>query len=462
MDKDNTKEEMRLEELQKIKCNHLLNIVDTKGEEVPMCCSIATSHMGYPVKAYDSLCRVCQGSKNPMSYPNPGIVNTIGVQQVYREREAIKNGLSSAEDRLGIGAGTELHKMIPKFLESPGCNCKKWAKKMNIWGVKKCEENIEVIVDKLVSESKKRNLFAWVPNAATRTVCYNLVKTAIDRAKKDENNKKYRWAVAVTTAPRKQPTLATCLDSLQIAGWNPYIFAEPGEYPALNGVWHDRTVFHKQKKGVWWNWIESCRWTLENTDANVIMTVQDDSLFHPDSMTIAEQFMWPAEDTGFISLYTPKHYSVRNHLKSKPERPLGLNKIATKALWGACALIWPRKVLEKVMEHELIESWLGAPLKTKSAWVERQKKRKEEPWTIQNSDTAIGKIMNWSNRSMWFVDPSPVQHIAKYSAISHGGNEGRRNCGRCAKYSEPLDHQVPFHINGLEDFKIFDENELSI
>jgi hypothetical protein len=462
MDKDQIREEKRIKDLNSIKCQHLLNIVDKSGKETNGCCSIASTHMGFPVKALHSLCGACQESDNPMTYPNVGITNTISYTQTKKEREAIKNGLLSVEDRFGAGPGTELHKMIPAFLENPGCNCKKWAKKMNIWGPDKCELNMEAIVDKLVSESKKRTLFAWVPTTATRTVAYNLVKTAIDRARKNEASKKHRWAVAVTTAPRKQPTLETCLDSLQIAGFNPYIFAEPGNYPALNGIWHDRTIFHEEKKGVWWNWIESCRWTLENTDANVIMTVQDDSLFHPDCMEVAEKFLWPAEDTGFVSLYTPKHYSIRNHLKSKPERPIGLNRIATKALWGACAMIWPRKVLEMVMEHELIEGWLGAPLKTKSAWAERQQKRKEEPWTIQNSDTAIGKIMNWTGRSMWFMDPSPVQHIAKYSAIKHGGNEGRRNCGRCAKYSEPLDQQVPFHINGQEDFKIFDENELSI
>jgi hypothetical protein len=143
------------------------------------------------------------------------------------------------------------------------------------------------------------------------------------------------------------------------------------------------------------------------------------------------------------------------------KRSTGINRIHTKALWGACALIWPREVLEKVMQHELIEGWLGAPLKTMSAWEERKRKRKEEPWTIQNSDTGIGKIMNRMGRSMWFVDPSPVQHIAKYSAINHGGNEGRRNCGRCANFKIPLKEQVPFLFNG-EPAKTFSAKEIEL
>jgi hypothetical protein len=292
-------------------------------------------------------------------------------------------------------------------------------------------------------------------------VCHKLVSTAIKRAKKNESKEKYKWFVAVTTAPRPEETLSICLDSLLIAGWNPYIFAEPGNYN-INEEYKSRMIKHSKRKGVWWNWVESCRYALENSDADVIMTVQDDSLFHPDSKSMAERFLWPREDVGFVSLYTPKHYSIKNHLKSRPERPKGLNRIHTKSLWGACALVWPREVLEKVMEHELIEGWLGAPLKTKSAWAARQEKRKKEPWTIQNSDTAIGKIMNRMEKTMWFVDPSPVQHIATTSAIGHGGNKGRRNCGRCAKFSQSLHEQVPFVLNGEEIKEILDAEQLNI
>ena len=43
---------------------------------------------------------------------------------------------------------------------------------------------------------------------------------------------------------------------------------------------------------------------------------------------------------------------------------------------------------------------------------------------------------------MFFVDPSPVQHIAEMSTISHGDNTGRRNCLRCAPWDKPLTEQV--------------------
>jgi hypothetical protein len=419
-------------------------------------CKIASEAQGYAVPTSAYICSICSQSEMPQQLGNLG----IQIATAKAAKETNKFLYFSAEERLGHGPGTELHKLIPKFLENPTCNCKNWAKKMNIWGVEGCEKNKETIINKLISESTKRSVLSWVPEAATRIVAERLVNLAIEKALKNKQNQKFKWHAVVTTAPRRDPTLPSCLDSLMIAGWDFNIFAEPANYDFLNQQYQDKTIFNKERKGVWWNWIESARWALENTDADVIMTVQDDALFHPDSKGVAEKFLWPDERVGFVSLYTPKHYSTKMNLKSRPERPLGLNRIHTKALWGSCALVWPRKVLEQVMDHELIEGWLGAPIRTKSAWKEKQKKRKEEPWTIQNSDTAIGKIMNWTNRTMWFLDPSPVQHIAQYSAINHGGNKGRRNCGRCAKYSQPLSEQLPFHINGEEDFKIYDTSEI--
>jgi hypothetical protein len=363
-----------------------------------------------------------------------------------------------AEKYFGEGPGTELKKMIPEWMEKPGCDCRNFAKKMNIWGIQGCKKNIEVIVQRLVREKNKRNFLAWVPDAATARVCKGLVNTAIKRAEEKEGKAKHNWFVAVTTAPRKSPTLQVCLDSLLINGWKPHIFAEPGQYN-VNDEFQENMIYNKEKKGVWWNWVGSCRYALENSDADIIMTVQDDSLFHPDSKEFVEKFLWPCTSTGFVSLYTPKHYSQRQHLKSKPFRPLGLNNIRTKALWGTCAVAWPRKVLELAMEHPMIDEWKGAKLKTASAWERKKKQREAEPWRIQNSDTAIGFLCRKLDRSMWFMDPSPVQHIAKHSAINHGDNSGRRNCGRCAKYSTPLEHQVPFHFNG-EEARTFSNEEL--
>jgi hypothetical protein len=237
--------------------------------------------------------------------------------------------------------------------------------------------------------------------------------------------------VAVTTAPRKDCTLAYCLASIEACGWNPIVFAEPGATET-----DYQTVWNESKKGIWHNWLNSCRWCLENTSTEFIMTVQDDSLFHPDSKLLVDSIVWP-ENCGFVSLYTPRHYSIR---KDNTLRPTGINKIVTKSLWGACALIWDRCTLVDVLETPTCKYWLGA--KPKSGNNSVIENRKNNPSLIANSDTAIGKAINRLGLFMYFVDPSPVHHIARHSTISHGSNTGNRNCYRCADFDKPLIEQV--------------------
>ena len=234
------------------------------------------------------------------------------------------------------------------------------------------------------------------------------------------------WFVAITTSPRKGCTLNQCIESMRVAGWEPTVFAEPKSTKT-----NAQTLANPTKLGVWRNWLASAHYALENTTARLILTVQDDAIFHPESRSFMESIAWPAKDAAFVSLYTPKHYSRG--------RNRGINRIATRSLWGACALVWDRDALAKVIHHPIAVSWVGVPGKGGQSVFDR---RKADPSLIANSDTAIGKICNALGMSMWFVDPSPVYHAAVHSTIAHGDNTGRRNCGRCADHSLPLADQV--------------------
>jgi len=237
--------------------------------------------------------------------------------------------------------------------------------------------------------------------------------------------------VAVTTAPRNECTLAYCLASIESCGWIPIVFAEP------NATATDyQTIASPTKLGIWHNWLNSCRWSLENTDSEYVLTVQDDSLFHPDCKRFVDSMVWP-RNAAFVSLYTPKHYSQR---KDRTLRPVGINRITTKSLWGACALLWRRDTLSQVLDTPTCRHWLGATPKSRSKTVFEN--RRLNPSTIANSDTAIGKSINRLGLDMYFIDPSPVHHIARFSTISHGDNTGRRNCSRCADFDRPLSDQV--------------------
>ena len=424
-----------------VDCEHLLDSNIKQGDQIYYkTCSVASDLAGRPVPAHPINCGLCLACDKPKS-DNELVRGLINLQNYE-----LKNGPAGPKqeaakrESLGAGPGTELSLLLPKQLESAGCACRDYAKKMNRWGVEGCRQRFDNIVEYLVMKGNAKPLLGWIPSAATRLVAKRLLTVAIERAdKKTVSDSSFRWFTAVTTAPRPDCTLRKCVDSLIVAGFNPTIFAEPNS----TEIESSPTIVNPEKKGVWYNWLDSCEYALNNTSANVIMTVQDDSLFHPDSKTFAEKILWPAEDCGFVSLYTPKHYSIVPHFKTK-ERDAGVNRVYTRSLWGACALIWPREVLEAVLEHKVTKTWLGAPTKSRSQSV--MDKRRADRTLVQNSDTAIGKIMNRMKRSMYFVDPSPVEHISSHSVIGHGDNKGRRNCKRCAKWVTPLEDQVPINF----------------
>ena len=247
------------------------------------------------------------------------------------------------------------------------------------------------------------------------------------------------WFVAVTSAPRRRPTLRLCLESLWKCGWSPVVFAEPKT--VVPDGFH--AIRNETRKGVWNNWVDSVRYAIEQTDAEYILTVQDDSLFHPESKQLLDATKWPRA-AGFISLYTPTHYAMN--------REPGIQPVRTGSMWGACALAWKREMLEQVLSHRLISTWVGAGPRrkkkdSKQDIVDRRaslrRKHTANPHLIANSDTAIGKICNALGKTMYWVNPSPVRHIATTSTIpKHGGNSGRRNCNPCADHQQPLLEQV--------------------
>lgn len=341
-----------------------------------------------------------------------------------------------------MGVGDFLKQSLQSFgyKDTNGCGCNSMALKMNRWGPEGCRRRMDVIVQHLEDAAKKTG---WMERFVLSTPgikelarlgVEGVIVSAIEKAEKTAKNESHlstmvdkTWAVAVTAAPREGCTLKRCLASLRSCGWDPVVFAEPGSTQT-----NATTIWNEQKLGAWHNFLSSVSWTLDNTDANVILTVQDDSLFHPDSREFVESLLWPTRNTGFISLYTAKHYSHGNP---------GLKKMNFKYLWGACALVWPREILEELLESSITKNWLGA--KPRSRRSEVFEHRRQNPHLIANVDTAIGHILVDMQADMYFVDPSPVQHIAKHSTLGHGGNHGRRNAGRPADHSIPLKDQVP-------------------
>ncbi len=221
------------------------------------------------------------------------------------------------------------------------------------------------------------------------------------------------WSVVVTTAPRRKPKLKTTVQSLRIAGWEPVVFAEP-DSPTCDAV----TYTSDTKLGVFHNWMKSARHALES-GADVIMTVQDDVWFHPASKRFAEKALWP-QNCGFLSLYTPLHYSI---VQGKM-KPWGIYPIYTKSLWGAMAMIWHPSVLRQVLEGDHANNWVG---RRSTMTTEEIEHKTANPETICNVDTMIGYSVKDMGREQYYVNPSFAQHISEYSSIGGRGASGKRS-----------------------------------
>ena len=243
-----------------------------------------------------------------------------------------------------------------------------------------------------------------------------------------------KWRVVVTTAPREESTLRPCLHSLVAAGWKPdciTVCAEP-DSQLTSGFEY---IVHTKKLGLWHNWLFSARHALLS-DASVIMTVQDDALFHPDSKELAESLLWPSKDTGILSLYTAKHYS--RHALYAGDAPGMFQRVNTQGLWGALAWVFPPPRLQEIITHRIAKSWQGFNNKQRGS-------------DIVNLDSAVGKILNALELQLWLLHPSPVKHIAKHSTVGQGSNLGRRNCYGCADHTKPLRPQIfPQHVDHNE------------
>lgn len=222
------------------------------------------------------------------------------------------------------------------------------------------------------------------------------------------------WSIVVTTAPRRKPKLETTILSLKDAGWkDPVVFAEP-DSPTCDAT----TYTNGFKLGVFYNWLKAAQHGLDS-GADVIMTVQDDVWFHPDSKWFAESALWP-ENCGFLSLYTPLHYSI----VQKKMKPWGIYPIYTKSLWGAMAMIWHRSVLEEVVNSDRAKNWIGRRSTMKRSEIEH---KENNPQDVCNVDTFIGYSIRDMGRNMNYVNPSFVQHISEYSSIGGRDVNGKRS-----------------------------------
>jgi hypothetical protein len=203
------------------------------------------------------------------------------------------------------------------------------------------------------------------------------------------------WAIGVTTAPRIQPNLSTCLESLARAGWQrPHLFIDSSVHIMAP---HDRLpcTFRDERVGAWPNYyLTLAELLLGHPRADAYMVVQDDALFY-DRQSLAaylETIFWPGRSACLVSLYSspadsggkPGWHPCDGVMKSGPHAVAFPRELAK-------AFLTNRAVFEHRWDHDELAA------------------------------TSIGDVISeWAYQRgvpVWLPTPSLVKHVGDTSTI---------------------------------------------
>ncbi len=223
-----------------------------------------------------------------------------------------------------------------------------------------------------------------------------------------------RWAVGVTTAPRKSATLRRTLKSLRQSGWTTdtiFVFAEAGSARLLATVGMGPLKIIRRAPpatGAWPSFLLALsELYLRDPHADAYLMLQDDVDLVQGLKEYLVENLWPAQECGVVSLHTPRHLTS--------EGGAGFYKAQLGwSTWGAQGFVFPnasvRAILSdrKVIEHRM--RGIGDGMK--------------------NVDSVIGDWCLRSGQPFWLHSPSLAEHTGLHSTLWQVSSlEGRRSAG---------------------------------
>jgi len=208
-------------------------------------------------------------------------------------------------------------------------------------------------------------------------------------------------AIAMTTAPRRAPTLHRALSSLRQAGFNErvHMFAEPGTWDQVSRPKDARTttIDHATPRGCFVNWRHALQHLLTRTTASWLLIVQDDAIWGPGAAHTLRATAAARQKlrTGFLSPYVATNMVPPGSVDGWNECRLGWDYC------GALALCIPRSAAKDLMQHRRFVKHLA-------------KHRMN-----QQVDAVVGASMLELGRPSYVHVPSLVDHIGMTSTLGH-------------------------------------------
>jgi hypothetical protein len=204
-----------------------------------------------------------------------------------------------------------------------------------------------------------------------------------------------KWSVGVTTAPRRLPTLESCLDSLNSAGWDtPRLFVDSPVEIAQRYSGLPKTL-RETKVGAWPNfYLALTEMVMRDPDADAFMLVQDDVVFfeHPDLRSYLEEILWPGNSPGLVSLFCPRDYT---------QHDAGWHLFDGEWFWGAQTFVFSKEVAQLFLSDWRVLMHRWNPMHDGLAQI----------------DVLTGKWAYRSDVSVYYPTPSLVQHVGHVSAL---------------------------------------------
>ena len=203
------------------------------------------------------------------------------------------------------------------------------------------------------------------------------------------------WAVGVTTAPRRLPTLERSVRSVLDSGWDDPVLFVDGEVDVPPSCATLATCRRTPAVGAFPNYVLSlAELFMRDPHADAYLMIQDDALMlgTPAMREYLQSVLWPGDGAWIASLYCSKQYT---------QASLGWHTFPDSWVWGAVAFVFSPEALRQFLASPLVYQHRALP----------------DAKGLSRIDVVIGQVAVANEIPILFPSPSLVQHIGTVSTI---------------------------------------------
>ncbi|WP_406694965.1 hypothetical protein V5E97_28375 [Singulisphaera sp. Ch08] len=204
-----------------------------------------------------------------------------------------------------------------------------------------------------------------------------------------------RWAVGLTTSPRRRPTLEWTLDSLVRAGWDQARLFVDAAVTIPRRYAHLPVTQREPKSGAWPNfYLALSELLMRDPDADAYLMVQDDATFY-DRINLreyVESILWPSDPPPPLSLYT-----CQLDVSAQPG-------------WHPHNKPWFRGALALIFHPATVRQFLVDPIVFGHRWNPRND-------GLAHVDTVVGEWAYRNGTPVQHPTPSLCRHIGYTSTL---------------------------------------------